>query len=162
MSSDGFLRSGAWWPSCGRPKVYAGRTTQCTDCRWLVHSLVSFLTSQVSTGSNVHCFAGIVLSTFATSSDVTGLKCDSGSDTERLVMSDAGVSVIDMFGDERCGCISDRCTDSFYQVSELLSTFVSWRFNNRTIWWVKNRMYTWPQRFVVTAAGVNYVGLIVC
>jgi len=59
------------------------------------NSLESFLTSQVGTGSNAHCFAGAVLSTFATPSDVTGLKCDSGSDTERLVMRRAGASVVD-------------------------------------------------------------------
>jgi len=56
--------------------------------------LVGFLTSLVDTGSNMHCIAGAVLGTFATSSNVTGLKCDSGSDTERLVMRGAGVSVI--------------------------------------------------------------------
>ena len=59
------------------------------------NSLESFLRSQVGTGSNVHCFAGAVLSTFAISSDVTGLKCDSGSDTERLVMRGAGASAVE-------------------------------------------------------------------
>jgi len=43
----------------------------------------------------VPCFAGAVSSTFATSSDVTGLKCDSGSDTEHLVMIGAGASAFD-------------------------------------------------------------------
>ena len=35
------------------------------------NSLESFSASPVGTGSNVHCFAGAVLSTFVTSSDVT-------------------------------------------------------------------------------------------
>ena len=43
----------------------------------------------------MHCFAGAVLSTLAISSDVTGLKCDSGSDTERLVMRGAGASAVE-------------------------------------------------------------------
>jgi len=49
----------------------------------------------LGTGSNAHCFVGAVLSTFMTSSDVTGSKCDSGSDTERLVMTGAGAPGVD-------------------------------------------------------------------
>jgi len=59
------------------------------------NSLESFLTSQVGTGSNAHCFVGAVLSTSMTSSDVTGSKCDSGSDTERLVVTGAGAPAVD-------------------------------------------------------------------
>jgi len=42
----------------------------------------------------VHCFAGAVLSNFTASSDVTGSKRNSGSDTECLVMRDAGASAV--------------------------------------------------------------------
>jgi len=58
------------------------------------NSLKSFLTSQVGTESNAHCLVGAVLRTFMTFSDVTGSKCDSGSDTERLVTTGAGAPAV--------------------------------------------------------------------
>jgi len=55
------------------------------------------MTSQVGTESNEHCFVGAAFSTFTTSSDVNGLKCVSGFDTERLVMYGAGALTVDSF-----------------------------------------------------------------
>ena len=59
-----------------------------------VNTIESCLMSQVGTGSSEHCFVGVNFSTFTTSSNVTGLKSVSGSDTERLVMSGAGALAV--------------------------------------------------------------------
>ena len=53
----------------------------------------------MGTGSKEHCFAGALFSTATTSSEVTGLNCISGSDTERRYVkpfsSDTGTSRTD-------------------------------------------------------------------